>query len=126
MGYTFTMRIEFITWLIDQMNRRGWNNSELARRAGIGPSGISMIINEQRAPGVDFCRAVARALGLPPETVFRQAGLLPPDVNSDAPARRELLYLFEQLPESDRGLVLSMVRAVVCERAPKYQTGEDE
>ena len=111
------MRMEFITWLIDQMDRHGWNNSELARRAGIGPSGISMIINEQRAPGVDFCRAIARALGLPPETVFRQAGLLPPDANHDAPEQRELLYLFEQLPDEDRGLVLSMVRAVVRERA---------
>jgi len=102
------------------MNRRGWNNSELARRAGIGPSGISMIINEQRAPGVDFCRAVARALGLPPETVFRQAGLLPPDPNSEIPARRELLHLFEQLPEADRSMAVSLVRAMVRERAPKY------
>ncbi len=116
--------IGFAEWLQGELDKRGWKASDLARRGGTAPSQLSRILNKERGVGPEACREIARGLKLPPETVFRQAGLLPPDVDGDAPARRELLHLFEQLPAGDRGLVLSMVRAVVCERAPKYNDEE--
>jgi transcriptional regulator with XRE-family HTH domain len=71
------MENNFVTWLTTEMETRGWNNSELARRAGLVPSAVSQVIAGNRGPGPDFCRSVARALSLPPEMVFRRAGLLP-------------------------------------------------
>ena len=71
------MANDFVTWLTNEMETRGWSNSELARRAGLVPSAVSQVITGSRRPGPDFCRSVAQALVLPPETVFRMAGLLP-------------------------------------------------
>jgi transcriptional regulator with XRE-family HTH domain len=72
------METDFVTWLSKEMEDRGWNNSELARRAGLVPSAVSQVIAGNRGTGPEFCRSVARALHVPPELVFRKAGLLPP------------------------------------------------
>jgi transcriptional regulator with XRE-family HTH domain len=69
---------EFIRWLTEEMDKRGWNNSELARKAGLrSPSTIQQVVTGGRNPGVEFCLGVARAFREPPELVFRRAGLLP-------------------------------------------------
>lgn len=71
------MDTDFALWLIAEMDRRGWTNSELSRRAGIVPSTLSKVISGQNSPGLDFCLGVARAFGYPPERVLRESGLLP-------------------------------------------------
>jgi transcriptional regulator with XRE-family HTH domain len=70
--------VEFNSWLLAQMEARGWSQSELARRAGIGASTISMIVSGIKTAGTDTALAVARALGESPVKVFRLAELLPP------------------------------------------------
>jgi len=120
--------IGFSEWLQKELDRRDWRPADLVRHGGIASSQLSRILNRERGVGPEVCVAIARALGIPPETVFREAGLLPPDADSDTPAKRELLHLFEQLPEDGKGMLLTIARAVVCEHAPKYQedTAESE
>ena len=118
--------LAFRQWLEDELKRRGWSQADLARASGLNSGYLSRILNMERQVGPQTCRNIARAMGLPPETVFRRAGLLPPEVNSDAPERRELLYLFEQLPEDGREMLLALARTVVCERVPKYPPGTTE
>jgi transcriptional regulator with XRE-family HTH domain len=48
--------------------RKGWSQSELARRAGIGVSTLSEIEAGQSAPRLDTLVALAHALGAPLET----------------------------------------------------------
>ena len=48
--------------------RKGWSQSELARRAGIGVSTLSEIESGQNAPRLDTLVALAHALGAPLET----------------------------------------------------------
>jgi transcriptional regulator with XRE-family HTH domain len=71
------MQTDFVIWLTEEMNERGWSNSELARRAEIVPSTISSVISGRNQPGLELCIGVARAFNYPPERVLRQAGLLP-------------------------------------------------
>jgi len=54
--------------------------------------------------------AIARALQIPPERVFRKAGLLPPKPD-ETPTLRELLYLASQLPDEDLDKLLTVARA---------------
>ncbi|WP_322792910.1 helix-turn-helix transcriptional regulator [Bellilinea sp.] len=71
--------MDFSDWLLNEINKRGWSQAELARRAGIPRQIISNYINRQREkPDSDVLVSISRALNLPPETVFRAAGLLPP------------------------------------------------
>lgn len=69
---------DFISWLNDVLLERGWSNAELARRMGLTRGAISMTLNGVTAVTWEFCFLVAKALGIPPEEVFRKAGLLPP------------------------------------------------
>ena len=68
---------ELPEWLNEEIQDRGWSIRELARRAGITHAAISHVLNGSRQPGSGFCTAIARALQLPAEEVFRRAGLLP-------------------------------------------------
>lgn len=101
------MEKDFVDWLIAEMNARGWNNSELARRAGVVPSTISMVVSRQKRPGLDLCVGIASALHIPPEDVLRSAGLIPPmpGIDEDASFSRTL-EVMKKLTPDERQAVL--------------------
>lgn len=69
--------INFPDWLKTQMKNNGMSQSQLARSAGVTRAAINGIITGARGPGTDLCNGIAKALRLPPEEVYRAAGLLP-------------------------------------------------
>jgi transcriptional regulator with XRE-family HTH domain len=91
-----------------EIERKGWSQARLAKAAKLDSAVISNIINEKRGIGWESARAIADALNIPAETMFRKAGLLPP-----APAKTEqhekLLYMFEHLNAKDRQTILDMM-----------------
>lgn len=87
------MDMDFQDWINQELNQRGWSIRELARRTNLYPGTISKVLNYKNKPGQDFCLAISKALKLPPEEVFRRAGLLP-----DLPAPLEELS-FEELSD---------------------------
>ena len=112
-----TMETDFVTWLSNEMEERGWNNSELARRAGLVPSAVSQVIAGNRGTGPEFCRSVARALHLPPELVFRKAGLLPPLPGPEEDVTfGELLDVVRNLSVEERVLVLKFAELLHDQR----------
>ena len=102
------MAQDFVNWLTTKLNERGWTASELARRAEMVPSTISMVINEYNDPSPEFCLKVAQALGESPMDVLRLGGYLPalPPAVVD---EDEALRLFRQVPAHLRGLALQML-----------------
>jgi transcriptional regulator with XRE-family HTH domain len=119
------MERNFATWLMHETENRGWTNAELARRAGISPASISMVISGQKGVGLDFCLGVARALGFPPEIVLRQAGLLPPIPPAIA-EETEIVNIIRSLTVSTRRLVITMLRALGQNRPPTADPLEQE
>lgn len=117
--------MEFPRWLLAEIESRGWNKSELARRAGLNDSTVSMVMSGKRNPGFDFCVGVANALEVRPETVLRQAGLLP----SEPPEVAEetgLLVVFRGLPQRLRQVVVEMVNSLArAQRAGDLGLAED-
>ncbi len=99
-------------WVEGELKKRDWSLSDLAKKANLHPGTISNILTKTRKPGPDVCLAIADALNLPEETVFRYAGLLrhKPEADSEA---EEMLHLFQQLGEDKRKLALIMLRAWV-------------
>ncbi len=100
---------QFSAWVEDELKKRDWILSDLARRANLHPGTVSNILTMTRKVGPDVCLAIARAFNLPPELAFRKAGLLPPkpDVDSEA---EEMLHLFQQLGEHDKKRILQTAR----------------
>ena len=101
----------FSEWLENELEKRGWKPVELANKANISRGSLSTILSHQRRPGPDVCLALARALSLPPELVFRRAGLLPP-APEPAPGEAELVQLFHELDPAHQEIVLTIVRAI--------------
>jgi len=99
------MKDSLATWLNEQIQDRGWTQNELARRVGITSGGMSQIMTRKILPSSDFCVAVAQALGVPPEQVFRLAGLLPQLPNQDDPTLPKLIELINRLSPARRQIL---------------------
>lgn len=123
MPYTVNMEKDFSAWLMAELEKRGWTNSELARRAGVVPSTVSMILSNQKQPGLDFCIGVARALGELPESILRRAGLLPP-LPAAVEMENEVLQIYRTLPITQRRTILSMLRALAPREARPSPAGQ--
>ena len=108
--YTTLSMDSFSDWLRLQLKNRNWRQADLARAAHLDSAVISNLINERRGPGEDTCRAIARAFHLPPEQVFRAAGILPPSHND---IDEELEYLYSLLDESDKARIIDIMRAFI-------------
>ena len=85
-------KINFPEWLKKQLERTGMSQSELARAAGVTRAAINGIITGARGPGTDLCNGIAKALRIPPEVVYRAAGLLPPEP-AENPIINQITYL---------------------------------
>ena len=102
----------FADWLEEKLKKRDWQPADLARRTGLHTGSVSRILNGTRKPGADMCRGIAEALNVPPEIVFRQAGLLPSKTEID-PQAEEFIPLFRQLDTTDRKRLLQIARVWV-------------
>ena len=70
---------DFVKWLEEEMRGRGMSQADLAREAHVSRGAIGNVLRGERNPGKDLLTAIAEGLKLPPETVFRMAGVLPPE-----------------------------------------------
>ena len=71
------MEKSFSTWVNEELKIRGWSMNQLAGRADISQSSLSMALSGQKPLTWKLCHAVALALDASPVSVFRRAGLLP-------------------------------------------------
>lgn len=109
------METDFVTWLMKELETRDWSYSELARRADIAPSSISMVISRKRIPGWDVCAGIARAFNLPPARVFAIAGLLPSpyDAMQLSNEESETVSLLRRLSDQVRQGFMAILRSLV-------------
>jgi len=112
----------FTNWLIEEMNKRGWSQAELARRAGISRGAVANLINGQRKPGPETCEGIARAFRYPADKVFQLAGLLPESGDNEDPRLARLNRMMAQLPADDQDDIIAMVEAYI-ERREKGTRG---
>jgi transcriptional regulator with XRE-family HTH domain len=78
----------------------------------VSQGAIAHIIAGRRNAGPEMCEGIARAFKLPPEKVFRLAGLLPP-ARDENPSDEELQHLFDQLSVTEQEDILSWIRLKV-------------
>jgi transcriptional regulator with XRE-family HTH domain len=110
----------FGQWLIQQTNTQGFRSlRQLALKAGLAHTTVYDVANGVARAGPDFCRAIARALRLPPEAVFRKAGLLPPEPDADEDEER-LVHLFRSLPGDERQRIL-LIAATLLEKQKREE-----
>lgn len=104
-----------------EMEKKGWKQADLARASNLDSAVISNIINGRRRMGEETAKAIAHALQLPPEEVFRIAGLLPP-VSKERSQLSELTYLINMLDDNNLQEVIDYARHRLEKQEGKKQT----
>lgn len=97
----------FSSWLEDELSARNWKPADLATRANVAQATISNILNSNREVGYKTALAIARALNLPPDIVFREAGILPTSPGPERdPTFQDILDIMKNLPPEERREIL--------------------
>jgi len=65
---------EFPAWLGNQLKRKNWRPSGLAKAADVAKSTVTSWLKGDRRPFPDNCHRIASALGFEPATVLEKAG----------------------------------------------------
>jgi transcriptional regulator with XRE-family HTH domain len=114
----------FIRWLEGELHQRNWSYNELARQAGLSSASVSQVMTGRQKPGLDFCRGVAEALNVPPERVFRLAGLLPPRPQRDDVIDEILFYYDQMTPQAQAHL--RVIARAFAEGGGRIGEGEEQ
>jgi len=86
------------------MNRKGLTAPEVARRAGINPTGVYDILSgKSRSPKIETLGKIAKALNVPVAVLFEGP--------SEADLRREIVRVFAMLPARERERLLLTAHA---------------
>jgi transcriptional regulator with XRE-family HTH domain len=101
--------ILFAGWLDKMLSDHEMTQSDLARKAHVTRGAINGILSGARGPGPDLCNAIAHAFGIPPEEVFREAGLLPLKSDADILTERALYIVSNFKYQSTRELAISLL-----------------
>jgi transcriptional regulator with XRE-family HTH domain len=104
-GKIITMEA-LVIWIYEELDKRDWRPADLARKAGLSTGSLSNILKGNRKAGPEVCRAMAEALGEPPEKLFRLAGLLPPLPEPEDGLLNEVTETFQSLSPEKRREVL--------------------
>ena len=105
----------FTEWLQNEMDKRGWSQSECARASELNRAVINKLLNGKCKPQPVTLIAIARGFKIPVETAYRAAGLLPSS-NHDDEATRELIHLFKSIQSPQRkATAIMLLKALVAE-----------
>jgi len=81
---------------------------DLAKETGSSQSTISRIVTGERNPSAELCILIAKALDLPPQLLFFEAGLLPRDKHSEK-FTTEIEFKFSKLKNHEQDFILHII-----------------
>jgi transcriptional regulator with XRE-family HTH domain len=100
----------FAEWLLSELDRRNMSQSDLARAADLAPGTVSNIINGRRGRSDRSLSAIAKALKIPTEIIFRKSGILPASkMDNKDPDIDLIMSHVKDLDQHDRDAVLEFI-----------------
>ncbi len=102
------MESSFSNWLLEELDKRQWSQSDLSRSSGLTRGAISNIINEKNDLGLDSVIGIAKAFRIPVSKVLSAAGIIP-KMSKETEAEEQLLHMFRQLSKYDQEAILDFV-----------------
>jgi transcriptional regulator with XRE-family HTH domain len=106
---TVANKVDFQDWLQTLLDEMGWGQSELASKAGVDRQIVHGWLKLGKKPSEENLQRIAKAFDVPPETVYRAAGMklspatLPPDIQQAA-------HEMEDLAGQDRAEVIAYIK----------------
>jgi transcriptional regulator with XRE-family HTH domain len=107
-------KIDFIEWLQKIMQDRRMSKADLARESGISPAQITRITTGEQGLSIDSAVAIASALKVEPDEVFKKAaGLMS---NPTGPLTREAEFLLSLLPPDKQQQAIDYIRFLASQQ----------
>jgi transcriptional regulator with XRE-family HTH domain len=111
----------FLNWLNKVMSEKNITQADIARTGFVTRGAVSLLFsNRLKSLGVDMCRAISAASGIPLKIVYNKAGLLPYDPEL-SPLEEKLMQDVVGLSQADLEWVISIVDA----RKEQYRVNPD-
>lgn len=114
---------KFSKWLQSELNQREWTQADLSRKSGVSTGQIARLMSGERGLGEDSVAAIAKALRMPANVVYRVAGFLPPEAEADEMAEK-LNHKINMLTPGARAIADRLIDALLEEDKPKVQVGK--
>lgn len=107
------MNTDFVSWVNEELKRRGWTQAELASRGGFTGAALSKMLSRERMPGIDLCKGIAKAFGMKDTDVLRLAGLISADIDTAdySPAIRNTVRMMKEMEAKDQEDIEALVDA---------------
>src|SRR6266508_3337793 len=106
---------KFRDWLLNEMDKRGWSQSDLARSADLNRAVINKLLNGQSIPRPSTLAALARAFKIPVELIYRVSGLLPEIPESESLIEEFNYHLRLLQSPKRRATALILIKALIAE-----------
>jgi transcriptional regulator with XRE-family HTH domain len=116
MASTIIVMENLSTWLLRKLEEKGWTQSELARRSGVGQVTISRIITGDRKMGTRVATKIAKALNVETSEVLERIGIIKPVPQTDETNLSEIGTAFTYLSQEERAIWKGMLLTYVAER----------
>lgn len=102
-------KVDFQNWLQTAMDNMGWGQTDLATRAGVDRQMVYGWLKQGKKPNEDSLQRIAKAFDVPPEVVYRAAGmkLSPTSIPTDI---QQAVHEMEDLNNQDREEVVAYIR----------------
>jgi len=111
--------MKFNDWILNQLNQKDWSQADLARASGLTRGAVSKYLTD-RIPDEDALRKIAKAFKLPPEDVFRAAGVLPPA--GDDPWAETMKHKISHLTGTRREMAERLLNTLIDEQDRETRT----
>lgn len=109
----------FPDWLQSELDKRDWSQADLAYSAGISRAVVNKLLNRKTYPQPDTLQAIARAFKLPVVTVYRAAGLLPKETETES-FEAELIHKLRLIKNPERRkTAIRLLQALIDEEDSK-------
>ena len=108
----------FADWLQAALDERNMKPADLSNQAGLGRGTLSDIFSGRRKPGTELATAIADALNIPQEEVFRAAGILRPNKKINETVA-QIVHEVTQRPPEEQQEFLSYIRWRINQRKKK-------
>ena len=102
----------FVDWLNQMMREKNITQADIGHTDIVTPVAVrKLFTNQLKSVGVDMCRAISAATGIPLVIVFEKAGLLPTPNTHLSPKQRQLIELVIQADNDDVEMAIAMLAA---------------
>jgi len=116
---TMDTLLSFVNWVNEIMREKSITQADIAKTGYVKSPAVSMFFGyKTKSVGIEMCRAISAATGIPLIAVMEKAGILPASPEF-TPKKRQLLELAEVADDNDVELAIAMLEASVKRKQKK-------